>query len=185
MNQTDRMALLLLVGAAVLGVLAAASLWFAGDTGVDTPEVVPAVGAVERPLPAPSPDADPPAAEPEPEPATPEPVAQPEAPPEPMTPDVKRDFNYAMHDVVKEARFRCFTGWIQEEGMDPAETLVLDAVFQGGAISDIAIRGVGEVPDDVLECVREVAWEQEWPPYGGDGETRFQRTFPLLEPQAR
>lgn len=184
MNRTDRMALMLLGGALLLGLLAGVSLWFAGDTDVlDVAQ--PTVGSATQP---PGSVPEPVEAAPEPVPDAPQP-AEPEGfreqAPEPMTPDVKRDFNYAMHDVVKESRFRCFTGWVEEEGMDASSTLVLDAVFEGGDISDISIRGLSDVPEDVLECVREVAWEQEWPPYAGGGETRFQRTFPLLEPQAR
>ena len=86
-------------------------------------------------------------------------------------------FYFALQEAVTEARFRCLDDWFNEGGVDPDTTLVMDAVTQDGAVVDIAFRGAGEIPEHVVQCVKDVAWDLEWPELDLEGERRFQRSF--------
>lgn len=130
---------------------------------VAAPGPVPA--AVPRPKPRPRPEPEP---EPDPEPA---PVA------EPVPPDVRTEYNYAMRDAVKEARVQCVEPYVADANLPQPATVIMDAVVTDGEVTDIAMRGIGDIPDDVIECARDAAWNVDWPTWEGEGELRFQETF--------
>jgi len=95
----------------------------------------------------------------------------------PVDVSVRTAFNFALQEAVNEARFRCLDDWFNEGGVDPDTTLVMDAVTQDGVVVDIAFRGAGEIPEHVVLCVKDVAWDLEWPELDLEGERRFQRSF--------
>ena len=101
---------------------------------------------------------------------------EPEPEPTPVSADTRQEYNYAMRDAIKEMRLQCFEPWIEEEP-GPAATVVVDAVVTDGELTDIGIRGIGDVPDDVIECARDAGWAVDWPTFDGQGDLRFQETM--------
>lgn len=168
------------IAAAIAGlvvVLLAVLVLYAGDAPVEEAPVA------EK--------SDPPVTKPRPRPSAPRPARsrddlavaapgnQPPVSTEAIPQDVKTEFNYAMRDAVKEARLQCVNPWLQSLGDEkpPAATFIMDAVVTDGALTDIALRGIGEIPEDVADCARDAAWAVAWPDFQGKGEVRFQETF--------
>jgi len=92
-----------------------------------------------------------------------------------------RDYNVAMHDVATNARERCVRPFAQENDLGTVE-IVLDAVLWDGEVVDFGLRGLQQVPDHVLDCVAEVAWNTRFPVHDKPGELRLQR---MLEVDGR
>lgn len=134
---------------------------------VEVPAPVPAA-----PTPAPAPvrpkPAPPPAPAPEPEPERDRGATVPE--------DARMQYNYAVDDAIEEAKALCLQPWANREAEGPV-TLVMDAVVVDGELSEIALRGIQEVPGDVINCARDAAWNVDWPTFESEGELRFQRSF--------
>ncbi|MBX2796199.1 MAG: hypothetical protein KTR31_00980 [Myxococcales bacterium] len=88
----------------------------------------------------------------------------------------KLEMNYAVDDVLKEARDSCIVEWI--DGIaDPTEAeFVFDAVLVDGRLSDVTMRSLNlEMPQTVADCIRDAAWYADWPTWDLEGELRLQR----------
>lgn len=126
------------------------------------PKAVPEDGPMaRRTLPAP-------AGVPRPE------VAPPDGPPADLSTEQWRDYNEAVHQLVLVARRECVRPWVHEQGLGRIE-IVLDAVLWDGEVVDFGIRGLQDVPDHVLDCVADHAWNASFPRYDIPGELRLQR----------
>jgi hypothetical protein len=162
-----------LVVAALLGLALIVAL--APDTGPDVPE--PAPRAAPRPV---APDSArvrirPPKGVEAPEP--------PDERPEPakVTPDLRREMNYAMDGVIRTARRECVDAWVADAG---GAELVFDAVLYDGRLVDFGLRSLGEpLPDDVVACVADAVWYGDWPEWDLPGEMRLQRSVELEPPR--
>lgn len=161
-------------------VLIAGLLWLliAQDTEVDAPAPEP-VAAEPAPPPAPA-NAPLRVAEraklarsagvPEPE--------WPEERPEPsvITPDDKKKMNYAVDDVLRDARDECIVPWIDEIAEPVEAEFVFDAVLWDGQVYEAGIRSLNlEIPQPVLTCIGDKVWIREWPTWELNGELRLQR----------
>lgn len=175
-----------LAGAILVAVLLAVGLGLAlwPDTG---PDVTPAPTPAPRPaVPEPPPPAPPLAANTRVQVRPPPGVEPPQMPderpePAPITPDDRRTMNYAMDDVIKNARAECLDDWITEEGA-PTE-LVFDGVLYDGRLVDFGMRSLGpQVPESVVECVADAVWYGDWPEWDLRGELRLQRSIEV-QPQ--
>jgi hypothetical protein len=105
--------------------------------------------------------------------------APPDERPEPaaITPDLRREMNYAMDGVIQAARRECLDPWVERVG---TTEMVFDAVLYDGRLVDFGLRSLGEpVPDDVLACVADAVWYGDWPEWELGGELRLQRSIEL------
>ncbi len=173
---------LVVAGAAVVAVVLLLGL-IAQDTEIDPSEVdVPEVEA--EPAPAEVDVVEVPAP---PEPSRGGPLQRPDdvpegdfpeeaPPPADITPDVKRDMNYAVDDIVRAARDECIVPWI-DEIPDPTEAeFVFDAVLWNGVLYDASIRSLNvDIPPTVMDCIRDRVWYQDFPEFALPGEVRLQR----------
>lgn len=174
------------IGAAVILVAATAGLLsivlLAGDERQEQPVV--AASPAPRPRSGPVPRAiraslPPPAG-----------VERPEPPPEPLpeariTPDDRREMNYAVDAVVRAARHECLAPFLAEAGVASGveEEFVLDAVLYDGRLYDVGLRAMGlDLPEDVLACVADRAWYADWPEWDLAGELRLQRVIGVRSP---
>lgn len=102
-------------------------------------------------------------------------------PPAPITPDDRRDMNFAVDRVLQAAREECLEPWLA--GVDdapPKAEFVFDAVLFDGQLADIGMRSLHlEVPRDVVGCVADRAWYADWPTWDLQGELRLQRSFEI------
>ncbi len=87
-----------------------------------------------------------------------------------------RDYNEAMHRVASDARDACVRPYAQERDLGKIE-IVLDAVLWDGEVVDFGLRGLQDVPDHVLDCVAEIAWQTPFPIHPAPGELRLQRVI--------
>lgn len=99
-------------------------------------------------------------------------------PPTTITPDDKRKMNYAVDDVLRDAREECILPWI-DDLPDPLEAeFVFDAVLWDGQLYEAGIRSLNaEIPQDVLTCIGDKVWIREWPTWELNGELRLQRAI--------
>jgi hypothetical protein len=96
-----------------------------------------------------------------------------------VTPDVRREMNYAMDGVIQAARRDCLGPWITKQGTGNVE-FVFDAVLWDGRLVDFGMRALGpEVPEEVVSCVADAVWYGEWPEWELAGELRLQRSIEL------
>lgn len=166
------------VAGGIVVVVVAALLWalIAQDTSVEAPE---SEVKVERPAPR-APDAPVQMATRAkvPRPAGIDEPEWPEErpPPSMITADDKRKMNYAVDDVLRDAREECILPWI-DALPDPLEAeFVFDAVLWDGQLYEAGIRSLNaEIPQDVLTCIGDKVWIREWPTWQLEGELRLQR----------
>lgn len=160
--------------------IVAALLWalIAQDTSVSTdPEPEPApVAAAPRPDPTAAVQRGIRATVPRPE-GIPEPEWPEERPPPSIiTPDDKRKMNYAVDDVLRDAREECILPWIDDLDEPVEAEFVIDAVLWDGQLYEAGIRSLNlEIPQQVMDCVGDKVWIREWPTWELNGELRLQR----------
>lgn len=164
------------LAAALLGVLGLVGWLLATDPGPPTP--------APRPAPRPSPAPDP-----TPVPAPPAPrerrsLVRPETPRADarLTGNRKYALNEAVEVVVRAGREECLDDWIAGLPEVDEVELVLDVVVVDGHVSDFGLRSLSaeEVPPDVLQCMADVVWAEDWARLEGvTGDTRLQRVLKL------
>lgn len=103
----------------------------------------------------------------------PEPVRA--APPGSMTREETQAFQRASMAVTKEANDSCLRPWTERTG-SVAEA-VMDVVVQDGVVVDVQLRSLTDLPTNVLDCIADLAWSQEWPVAVSEGEVRFQNSL--------
>lgn len=110
-------------------------------------------------------------------------LPRPATPPGPrrrLDPNTKYALNDAVDVVVRGGRDACLAPWVAQLP-EPRETeFVLDVVAVDGEVTDFGFRSLGpdEVPTDVLQCLADVVWGEDWGRFDGlTGETRLQRDF--------
>jgi len=86
-------------------------------------------------------------------------------------------FSKAANGMMRPLRTECVDPWMEAEGPDEVEfainTLVVD-----GRVAEFELLTVMEaLPEDVLACIRDVAWAHDWPEAELEGEVRFQRSM--------
>lgn len=167
-------------GVAVAGLFAAVLLFAlttSPDPGPPAPKVRPARPAAPVPVPgAPSVrrSVPPPTGVEAPEP--------PDERPEPakVTPDLRREMNFAMDAVLRAARQDCLQPWLDVDPSGPPVEVVFDAVLFDGKLVDFGLRSLGPaVPDEVVACVADAVWYGDWPDWEIRGELRLQRAVEL------
>lgn len=124
----------------------------------------------------------PPAPQPRPEPRTYHLPRRHEAPPQPRQPASEpmekediHSFQRAGVAAAGHAKRECVRPWVEEMG-EPVE-IVLDALLHDGVVVDFRLRTLTEIPDEVLDCVRDQVWSVEWPMADGSGEMSFQNVI--------
>jgi len=156
-----------LLGLLMLGML------IAQDTIPEPAEDAPPQVAAVRPHPAPlvrQPLRPPPGITP------PEPAAERPSPAQ-LEPADRKLMNYAVDNVLKEARDDCILPWIDAIEDPLTAEFVFDAVLHDGQLFDVGLRSLSaEVPPTVLDCVAEKAWLGDWPTWNIQGELRLQRS---------
>lgn len=174
-----------IVGGATAGLFLLALLIIGGvvatnDTAIDPPPVADAEEPARRPggtVPVAAPAAGPMARRPIPSPTGAKAARPPSnSPAADLSTEEWRDYNSAMHDVVSKAREACIRPYAQEQGLGKIEVIV-DAVLWDGQVVDFGLRGLQEVPDHVLDCVGEIAWNSPFPSHDVPGEVRLQRNL--------
>lgn len=167
--------------AAVAAVVIAVALWWTLSDAAHAPEPVLMTAPKEpappvRPSPAPLPQPPvrrtyhlpPPGAEP-PAPRPPQPVAV-------MDLETQKDFQRITHRAMRDAEAECVKPWVEmtQEGAE----LVLDTVVQDGVVVDVELRALGELPEALVDCVRDVVWQARWPEASdAPGQLRFQHAM--------
>ena len=97
-------------------------------------------------------------------------------PPAVVTPDDKRKMNFAVDEAMTAAREDCILPWIDEIAEPTEAEFVMDVVLWNGRIYDYSIRSLTlDLPRDVLGCIGDKVWYQEWPTWELPGELRLQR----------
>jgi hypothetical protein len=117
-------------------------------------------------------------------------IERPQPPPEPLpparvTPDDRREMNYAVDGVLRAARVDCLEPFLADAGAEPGaeEEFVFDAVLYDGRLYDVGLRSMGhDLPDSVLACVADRAWYSDWPEWDLGGELRLQRSIAVRAP---
>lgn len=170
------------VAAALLALLLLGAL-VATDGGA--PVEVPA----EAPRPAPRPIEAPRPAQvriPLPPPRSVEPPRPPDERPAEarLTPDDRREMNFAVDAVIRAAREECLQPWLAGVDAAPPESeFVFDAVLFDGQLADVGLRSLDlPLPQDVVDCVADRAWYADWPSWELGGELRLQRSFGVRPP---
>lgn len=113
--------------------------------------------------------------------------ARPEMPDNPrqltLTPEMRREMNYFVDDIVKDARDKCILPWLGGLA-DPQAEIVFDAVLYEGQLYDVGIRSLDlDMPERVRSCIGDQAWSQEVPSLDLPGEVRLQRSATFLNRQ--
>lgn len=176
------------LGLAALAFLLLALL-IAQDTGGELEAADPVVVAVPEPREAPEVAAAPRYAR-VPVPA-PDGVERPEPPPvrppsADVTPDEYRAMNYAMDDVIRNARQACIEPWLDETMSALEAEFVFDAVLYDGRMYDFGLRSLSsDVPAPVMDCMRDQAWYGDWPDFDIRGELTLQRSITAKNQAAR
>jgi hypothetical protein len=161
-----------LIAAAALTLLVL--LAFPPSTGPEVPAVprgrtrsIPVPRAIRATLPPP-PDIERPALPEEP------------LPPAQITPEDRRQMNFAVDGVLKAARAECIGPWLANIGAEQADEFVFDAVLYEGRLYEVGLRAMGhDIPPDVLDCVADRVWYAEWPEWDLPGELRLQRSLQM------
>jgi hypothetical protein len=158
------------------------SWWFLSSTSQPEPLFV----AVPPPPPAGALTAPPAPRTPRPEPRTyhlareAEPPRPRERATEPLQLEEIHSFQRAGVQAAGHAKRECVRPWVEAMG-EPVE-IVLDAVLHDGVVVDFRLRTLTEIPDDVLDCVRDQVWAVEWPMADSAGELSFQNVI-SVEPK--
>lgn len=96
----------------------------------------------------------------------------------PLTPDMRREMNYFVDDILKASRNACIMPWLEEIGPGTRSEFVFDAVLVDGEMYDIGVRSLDrELPGEVSGCISDQAWSQEMPKFDFPGEVRLQRSI--------
>jgi hypothetical protein len=91
-----------------------------------------------------------------------------------MTPEDRRLMNFSTDDMLKVVRAECLQPWVNERAAEVE--LVFDVLLSDGRVMDIGMRPIGaEVPPEVVSCVADKAWMNDWPEWDLPGELRLQR----------
>ena len=92
--------------------------------------------------------------------------------------------NYAVDAVLQEAKVSCLEPWLKNNPeAPPSSEFVFDALLFDGQLADIGMRSLSlDVPAEVVGCVADAAWYNDWPTWDLDGELRLQRSFDLPKP---
>ncbi len=173
------------IGGAVVVVLAVAggaisTLLFQGgiDPVAETPDPVPPRPTV-TPAPA-RPEAAPRASQRislEPPPERERPVRPEVVEPTPLTPDMRREMNYFVDDILKASRDDCILPWLDQMEPGTEAEFVIDAVLYDGQMYDVGIRSLDhELPGSVRSCIGDKAWSRDAPELDLSGEIRLQRS---------
>jgi len=137
-----------------------------------TPPAHPEVAPAEPPEPVM--DAPPPVAPPPVAPSIPAGVHDDLRVPVELSAEIARTTN----EAVGDAKDTCLVPWVEEQ--DQVVELVLDAVVSDGALIELDLRPLTELPDPVIDCVRDTLWDYDWPQDPEHrGEVRFQRSIHL------
>ena len=91
--------------------------------------------------------------------------------------DERKAMQGSIDKAIRSARTQCFNAWLATPEGDPNLELVLDAVVREGRVSEVTLRPLGDIPEEVVSCARDTAWTYEWPELVTKGELRFQRVF--------
>ncbi len=177
MNSTQRA-----VGVATVALLLAALLILLSVVGA-SPSSEPEEPAPPPPLPArgstlPDAPSGPMARVAVPRPSDAAPLKEPPVGRTELNTEQWRDYNLAVDDVTRAAREACLRPWAQAEDIGRVEVIV-DAILWDGEVVDFGIRGLGDIPDDVLACVAEIAWSTPFPSHELVGEIRLQRPLQI------
>ncbi len=94
-----------------------------------------------------------------------------------ITAEERQSMNYAIDDVLAEARDDCLLPWIDDLEAPTRAEFVFDVVLYDGEIYDIGLRSLDlPLPASVSDCVAEVSWGASWPTWDLQGELRLQRS---------
>ncbi|MFT4622953.1 MAG: hypothetical protein ACI8PZ_001609 [Myxococcota bacterium] len=118
---------------------------------VTRPRPVPRPRVASRPVPLPPPPPVVPVAPPPP------PVHE---PPEPLPIDARVALNRSAWDAMVEIRAACLLPHVQATGED-AEVVVHVRVLDG-QVTDLKLRPLTDLPDDVVRCAHDTAWGADW-----------------------
>ena len=99
---------------------------------------------------------------------------------EPMELEELHSFQRAGVETAGHAKRECLRPWAEQTGAEVE--VVMDAVVHDGVVVDFRLRSLTELPDDVLDCVRDQVWAVEWPMADVSGEMTFQETI-HIEPR--
>ena len=92
--------------------------------------------------------------------------------------ELSADIARTTSEAVGEAKNTCLRPWAEEQ--DAIVEMVLDAVVSDGSLIELDLRPLTELPDPVIDCVRDTLWEYDWPQHPDHrGEVRFQRSIHL------
>jgi len=96
---------------------------------------------------------------------------------EPIPRDVALAFSTSASRVMGQVRSECVDPWMAADDLDEVE-FALNTLVVDGRVVDIELLTVLDaLPEDVLACVRDVAWSNDWPDVQMKGEVRFQRSL--------
>jgi hypothetical protein len=95
-------------------------------------------------------------------------------------PEQYREMNYAMDDVINDAREECIRPWLDRTPEARKAEFVFDAVLYDGRMYDFGLRSLStEVPGEVMSCIRDQAWYGEWPDFELKGQLTLQRSVEI------
>lgn len=123
----------------------------------------------------------PPRPQPTPEPRTYHLTRDASPPPPPLPPSDPMElqdihsFQRAGVQAAGHAKRECVRPWVEAMG-EPVE-IVMDAVLHDGVVVDFRLRTLTEIPEEVLDCVRDQVWAIEWPTADASGEMSFQNVI--------
>jgi hypothetical protein len=86
-------------------------------------------------------------------------------------------FSIAANRVMGDLRAECVNPWMDREGPDEAEFALNTLVVDGRVVEFELLTVIEALPDDVVACMRDVAWGYRWPEVEMAGEVRFQRSM--------
>ena len=174
------------VAVALTGLVALlVTAWMLFGGAEETPEAAPPAAEAPEPTP-PARQASAPAVYHLPHPDLSEEELPPPRPPdpdaEPLSVPDRAAFNKAVNHGVRDAHAECVEPWLSGAPLGPFVELVVNARVVDGDVIDLELRSIEELPADLVECVRDVLWERDWPSADVTGEVRFQE---MLEAVAR
>lgn len=112
----------------------------------------------------------------------PEPPEDPTPPP--ITPEVKREMNVFVDDLLRAASEGCVLPWLEEFEEPTQAELVFDAVMYDGQMYDFGMRSLDhDLPERVQRCVADEVWALPSPTIDLTGEVRLQRSATYRSPE--
>lgn len=109
------------------------------------------------------------------------PPSRPEAEHVPMDPEETQAFQRAAMRASGLAEAQCLEPWAQRtpavDADQPEAEVVMDTILDDGVVVDVRLRGLVDLPPDVLDCIRDVAWATDWPEADSSGQLVFQHTL--------